>query len=1200
MKKKFRNILAMLATVLLCFSELGSIAVQAADEPLIEAEEETEAVDEAEEALAEEGEDLSDPEEAEPVEEKEETVLPDGALSDYEVGEDETLVHTEVIQWAAPVVNEALPKRARMRACGYLDEELHSHKGVRIVDSFWKDEGSSCVNDGQYDFYFKLETLEGYRFADDFTPSMSYEGIFDTKNPNGTEAVKAATDREGYWVYTYTAPSRDEMVRLPSLTIEVPDGKEYLGSGKPAMVSFSGSEAENYCTFVEEYILVSDWSSLSEEGYPLNAGKYKLVVKGTGIYSGKVEKSFEIKPSKVTVEPYPAYKTYGKADPELEFTNDAFYAIRDEFLASLEGSLSREPGEYVGFYPISQGSLKLRDDVHNFTLRWENDWDAQLSIEPVQQKLEVIRSLRAKPGDLITADDFESCVRFSSPSVNGVSGGDLSFRVVSGNELYTKVDNATMKIQNGNGVITLEVTAKAVDVNGDGTAEFKATPYNTYKINIYVNEKDDTAITTAYQEVELNCGAAPIQLAAKAEPAGTNGKFSYSVADEKIATVDADGTLTAGNGGSTVVTVEYESDEYWALLLIPVKITKNAGPAAPEGLSTRAPQNLYGQGRILGTTSAMEYASLQYEDYEPCGDGETAVIPGKYKVRYAETDHELAGEFVQVEVGSYQHDKSATLHVERVDEKPLVYDGTPKEPGIYVYYSGSDYDEYEVKYSNNTAAFELPEGKSFADYSDDELKTMKAPVAEVKVKGNVTGERRIYFEIERKSIAKYDDRGNTPWIEAVEPADPKDPALYYGDYRLGKDDIEFSVSGESIIVNGKGNFKGSRTLEASTVTGTKKLNAKLLVKKYKFTGREQELTFDDGENKKPSIRVYDAADKKKTALQEGDDYAVIYPADMISAGTKNITIVGLDEYSGSTVTVPIKVSPAKLKKSQLDIEMPTAVDYYPGTVQIDEAISIFAKINGNLIPLKQDVDYTLKYANNKKAGKARVSIRFIGNLKGTGTVSRKFTIAKAELFSCDIALTDVKYEGKAGTYYSAPYIFYEGEAVPKKQYKIEYFNYDTGNKITKSKKIKLEEGERRIRVDVKITGKGNFKGVWESFYWVYDPGEIENDPYIYDMSGATVKITDMEGNELDKLVYTGDRQTLGRDFDLRVSCKGRDGNVFQLDDKDYSVEVLNNTYSGTMTLVLSGIDGWGKTVTQETPGWVGSVVVEIPIVPVQG
>ena len=76
-------------------------------------------------------------------------------------------------------------------------------------------------------------------------------------------------------------------------------------------------------------------------------------------------------------------------------------------------------------------------------------------------------------------------------------------------------------------------------------------------------------------------------------------------------------------------------------------------PAAPTGLVGVAPTSENGNGKITGTTAAMEYATSLEGDWTACANGSTDVPAGKYYVRMKKTDNTPAGEAVEVTVPAY-------------------------------------------------------------------------------------------------------------------------------------------------------------------------------------------------------------------------------------------------------------------------------------------------------------------------------------------------------------------------------------------------------------------------------------------------------------------------------------------------------------------------------------------------------------------
>ena len=111
---------------------------------------------------------------------------------------------------------------------------------------------------------------------------------------------------------------------------------------------------------------------LTAEAKATDAGTYPVNVTGTPVvkdadgnvvtdqFSVKTQNGqLKITPLTITVTPHDIRKTQGQADPAL--TSDYSGYLRGE-IAGWTGALTREPGEAVGTYTISQGSLQLADN----------------------------------------------------------------------------------------------------------------------------------------------------------------------------------------------------------------------------------------------------------------------------------------------------------------------------------------------------------------------------------------------------------------------------------------------------------------------------------------------------------------------------------------------------------------------------------------------------------------------------------------------------------------------------------------------------------------------------------------------------------------------------------------------------------------------------------------------------------------------
>ena len=216
------------------------------------------------------------------------------------------------------------------------------------------------------------------------------------------------------------------------------------------------------------------------------------------------------------------------------------------------------------------------------------------------------------------------------------------------------------------------------------------------------------------------------------------------------------------------------------------------------------------------------------------------------------------------------------------------------------------------------------------------------------------------------------------------------------------------------------------------------------------------------------------------------------------------------------------------------------------------------------IELTEGKDYKVTYKNNKKAGKATVTVTFIGNYKGTKSVSGTFTVNKAvlsdDMEGLRIGVADKVY-GKAGVYKSAPYVTLNGIALKSSDYSVKYYTDAAMESEMGSKnKISLLEGEKEATVYVKITGKGNYEGTLTATYKVVrkegtdlSKGRIS----FYEDEALTKKITKME--------YTGEEVT------PYVKVEVKEGKVWKVVPEDtYRVTYVNNVNKGKATVIVTG------------------------------
>lgn len=124
--------------------------------------------------------------------------------------------------------------------------------------------------------------------------------------------------------------------------------------------------------------------------------------------------------------------------------------------------------------------------------------------------------------------------------------------------------------------------------------------------------------------------------------------------------------------------------------------------------------------------------------------------------------------------------------------------------------------------------------------------------------------------------------------------------------------------------------------------------------------------------------VEEAEITEKIELAEGTDYDVVYPEDMVSVGTKSITVNFKGNYTGSK-TARVTISPKDLTNEELSIEMKEERVEYSGETWTPEITEV--KLGDTI--LKESTDYKVILPEDMVSeGKKDITIEFIGNYTG--------------------------------------------------------------------------------------------------------------------------------------------------------------------------------------------------------------------------
>lgn len=180
----------------------------------------------------------------------------------------------------------------------------------------------------------------------------------------------------------------------------------------------------------------------------------------------------------------------------------------------------------------------------------------------------------------------------------------------------------------------------------------------------------------------------------------------------------------------------------------------------------------------------------------------------------------------------------------------------------------------------------------------------------------------------------------------------------------------------TVKVNGIGKYKGTATAEY-TIAKRNIAKATATVKAKTYTGKK--LTSS-------SYTVKIKLNGKTTTLKKGKDYTV-KAASRTSVGSSTVTITGKGNFKG---TVKAKFAVTAKKISATKVTVSSKVAYTGKTVKA----KVIVKDGSKKLDSKS---YKVSYKNNKKIGKATVTITGKGNYAGTIKKTFKIVPAKASI-----------------------------------------------------------------------------------------------------------------------------------------------------------------------------------------------------------
>lgn len=506
------------------------------------------------------------------------------------------------------------------------------------------------------------------------------------------------------------------------------------------------------------------------------------------------------------------------------------------------------------------------------------------------------------------------------------------------------------------------------------------------------------------------------------------------------------------------------------------------------------------------------------------------------------------------------------------NDRKTAYTGTAVKPEIKVSYNGRRLilgSDYTVKYVNN----------------------VKVGTAKIAVTGKGSFGRtnsETNFEIAPRDIADAalcgaaKDRNGEETLTLADGSKLA-PVLYFNNIKLTSKDYVIKDAGgreiagrklgnadhnTTVTIEGKsgGNFTGSRTVTLHVVDKKSLTRFAVTVDKMKLGT----LTYDGGRHYIHEIDgalTVTAKDAAKTDMVYGRDYDIVYPSDLISAGTKKFTVVGMGAYTGS-ISKSYTIMPVKDGAFRVSFDGVSAADnkirvpftFTGAGVTFNSRLAVMDHAG---VVLTEGRDYKLSYRGNKKVGQnAECVITFLGNYKGHAKQTVSFEIEKADLGETEVVIADQAYKGKEGIYKSVPYVIEDKDKtnalVKASNYKVTYYTENPeDNAGAAQMKGKNKVGAGAI-IWVKLEAKGNnYSGTKIVSYKVREA---------QDLSRARITFQDAGGSTVNKISYTGSKITSKQ---IKAVVNGA---VVEGDVPDIEVVYVNNINKGRATVIIKGKD----------------------------
>jgi uncharacterized repeat protein (TIGR02543 family) len=321
---------------------------------------------------------------------------------------------------------------------------------------------------------------------------------------------------------------------------------------------------------------------------------------------------------------------------------------------------------------------------------------------------------------------------------------------------------------------------------------------------------------------------------------------------------------------------------------------------------------------------------------------------------------------------------------------------------------------------------------------------------------------------------------------------------------------------------------------------------------------------------------------------DADNYTVTLPKDMTNVGTKNITIVGKNAYTGKFVArKALTISQVDVATSdKVELVYDSDVDYVKGGVkQVPSVV-----FNGETLDAKTvSANFAFSYTNNtgrvakNDSDVVKITVKPKKNFKAsTALTPLEYTINKSDINETAITVNDMVYNTNANKVKSSV-VLKDSSNNKALQNNVDYektirYQYaEINSPITQKIKKEIVTVDRVVgddiqsadiipvgtKIKVTVTGKGNYYGTQTAVYRIISSQlskvgvSVKKDSKLaagYDYNGKERFIS-----KSDLVVKNGKNELTSEDYDI--------------------VSYVNNVKKGKATITLRGKGNFGGTKT---------------------